>query len=384
MLAGTVPQPVWDHEITTNQQPPAEWIWHGFLARAGIMLLTGMWKSGKTTLLSLLLSRRKEGGTLAGIPVQPGKTVVISEESSTMWSARARHYDFGGKVCFFPQPFVSLPSHEEWQALLASVLKLHDDHGVDLAVIDPLAPFLRAENSPRIVFETLLPLTALTRRGMSVLAMHHPAKGQPHLGQAARGSGALLGHVDISIEMRHPGGNPLTRRRRLLALSRHAETLRQLLLELNADGADYTVISEDHADEFQANWSTLRLVLDDAPQKLTRLDILEEWPADFDKPSATVLRKWLDRAVDRALLACEGSGRKSDPFRYWLPEREAVWKQDFLYEIIEQQTRELKLPYVSLTEKKCRKRADDAAMRRQDAAAGRDDDRGDDDFDPEA
>jgi hypothetical protein len=29
------------------------------------------------------------------------------------------------------------------------------------------------------------------------------------LGQAARGSGALLDHVDISIEMRHPGGDLL-------------------------------------------------------------------------------------------------------------------------------------------------------------------------------
>jgi hypothetical protein len=55
--------------------------------------------------------------------------------------------------------------------------------------------------------------------------------------------------------------------------------------------------------------------------------------------------------VDQAKIACEGTGRRSDPFRYWLPEREAVWReQNPLYDEIEKQTRELNLPYVSLKE----------------------------------
>ncbi len=284
-------------------------------------------------------------GTLAGMAVKPGKSIVISEENSDMWAGRLRSQDFGGKVCFFPQPFLTVPSPEQWHALLARVLELRDQHGSDLAVLDPLAPFLRAENNPRSIFETMLPMAALTRRGMAVLAMHHPAKGERLLGQAARGSGAILGYVDISIEMRHPGGNPLTRRRRLLALSRHAETPRQLLLELNAEASDYIALADDYEDEFQSTWPVLRTVLEDARNKLTRDDILQEWPADFDKPAPSTLRKWLDRAVGRSLVAVEGSGRKSDPFRYWLPEREAVWKQDPLYQLMELQRQQVKLPF---------------------------------------
>ena len=41
-------------------------LWHGLLARGNLTRLTGLWKTGKTTLLSLLLSRRKQGGSLAG------------------------------------------------------------------------------------------------------------------------------------------------------------------------------------------------------------------------------------------------------------------------------------------------------------------------------
>jgi len=347
------PHEIWDHELTACQQPAADWLWHGLLARGNMTLLTAMNKSGKTTLLSLLLSRRKHGGTLAGLAVQPGKTVVVSEEDATLWAARGRERDFGGNVCFFSRPFLSLPRPEQWHALLGRILQLREQHGVDLLVLDPLAPLLRCENNPRSVFETLLPLTALTQRGMAVLALHHPAKAQTVLGQAARGSGALLGHVDISIELRHPGGNPLTRRRRFLALSRHAETPRQLLLELNAQGTDYLVLADEQEDGFQANWDVLRMLFEDAPQKLTREDVLGEWPADFDKPSASLLRQWLNRAVERGLVAVEGSGRKADPFRYWLPSAEARWKeQQPFYEIFEQQVQELRLPFKSLTERK--------------------------------
>ncbi len=160
--------------------------------------------------------------------------------------------------------------------------------------------------------------------------------------------------------MRHPGGDPLTRQRRFLALSRYAETTRRLLLELNAEGSDYLPVPDALEEDFQACWELLRLVLDDAPQKLTRQDILAEWPPDFAKPHPTKLWRWLDGAVQRGLMACEGAGRKADPFRYWLPEREAVWKEDPFYEIFEAQRRQLNLPFESLQQRKKVLNDDDA------------------------
>jgi hypothetical protein len=105
------------------------------------------------------------------------------------------------------------------------------------------------------------------------------------------------------------------------------------------------------------------MVLEDAPQKLTRQDILDEWPPDFATPSANALWRWLDRGVQAGQILCEGSGRKADPFRYWLAATEARWKEHFLYDILEEQRRTLKLPFVSLREKK-----------QQDHRDGRDDD----------
>jgi len=79
----------------------------------------------------------------------------------------------------------------------------------------------------------------------------------------------------IGIEMQNPGGDPLTRRRRLVALSRHTDTPRRLLLELNPEGSDYLPVV-DGEDAFESCWEPLRMVLEDAPQKLTRQDSLAE------------------------------------------------------------------------------------------------------------
>src|SRR5205807_622785 len=153
------------------------------------------------------------------------------------------------------------------------------------------------------IFDALLPLGALTRQGMAVSLAHHAGKGERPIGDAPRGSTALLGHVDISIEMRQPGGNPLTRRRRLAALSRCDETPRQLLIELNAEATEYLAVADEIVDDFLANWDQVRDVHAEAPQKLTRLDILDEWPDDFEKPGRATLWRWLARAVEMQQVA---------------------------------------------------------------------------------
>jgi hypothetical protein len=60
--------------------------------------------------------------------------------------------------------------------------------------------------------------------------------------------------------MRHPGGNPFTRRRKLTAWSRYEETPRQMLIELSADGQRYDRLA-DTSDDFHSSWDTVALIL---------------------------------------------------------------------------------------------------------------------------
>src|SRR5437879_5496618 len=65
-----------------------DWLWRGYLAPGQLTLLTSLWKSGKTTLLSVLLSRLKDGGELLGLPVRPARALVLSEEDVDLWHRR--------------------------------------------------------------------------------------------------------------------------------------------------------------------------------------------------------------------------------------------------------------------------------------------------------
>src|SRR4051794_30842090 len=53
-------------DLLRSVQGPTRWLWDGYIAAGSISLLTSLWKSGKTTLVSLLLAQMSKGGTFAG------------------------------------------------------------------------------------------------------------------------------------------------------------------------------------------------------------------------------------------------------------------------------------------------------------------------------
>lgn len=204
-----------------------DWLWDGYLRPGEITLLTSQWKSGKSTVVAVLLARMQTGGELAGRAVRAGKVVIVSEEDAALWHERSTALGLGAPICLFCRPFLGKPREQDWLGLLDQIGRMHEQYGVDLLVIDSLANLapLRSENEAGEMLRALLPLQRLTTRGMAVLVLHHPRKGTLVPGQAARGSGALSGFVDIIIEMQRLGaGHPSDRRRRLRAYSRHHAT----------------------------------------------------------------------------------------------------------------------------------------------------------------
>jgi hypothetical protein len=298
-----MPTLVWGSaDMTASASPDTPWLWQGYLAKGAVTLLTSQWKAGKTTLASVLLAKLKTGGTLAGQPLAPARALVISEENADHWARRHRQLDFADHVGWFFRPFRGRPRPSDWLAFIDAIADLHPRYEFSLVIIDPLAAFLPgSENSSSVILEALMPLQRLTALGVAILIAHHPNKGDPPVGQAARGSGALAGFADILIEMRLlPKAGSADRRRRLWASSRYPETPGELVIEWSLDGTDYL-----------ARGTFLR----------------HNWLSD-DLPDPLSLRRWLEHAVENQLLKKDGLGRRSNPFRYWLPEREEFWLKD--------------------------------------------------------
>ncbi len=321
-------------ELLSASAPAVRWLWDGYLAAGKLTLLTSQWKMGKTTLLSVLLAKMKAGGELAGRRVAPGRAAVVTEESPDYWAERGRRLGLGPDLLFLCQPFRGKPTPDEWRALIALIGGARAAKGLDLLVIDPLATFLpgRDENSAGGMLEALLPLKALTAEGLAVLLLHHPSKRPAPEGQAARGSGALSAHADILIELRpDPHGGDADRRRRLLGLARFRETPRHAVIELNAEGKDYRWLGDVAEEAYRGGWEVLRTVLLGASGKMTRQEVLQDWPAVEAKPDEKTLWRWLDRGVAEGKVLRKGAGWRNSPFRYWLPEAEARWKRSSFY-----------------------------------------------------
>jgi hypothetical protein len=330
------------NELCQAAGQPFTWLWHGYLAPGNVTLLTSPAKTGKTTLVAVLLARLKAGGTLAGLPLAAGRAALITEEGQLLWFRRGQKLAFDDHIRWFCRPFQGRPQPDEWQDLIDYLAELRARDGLDLVVIDPLASFLpsRDENSAAGMLDALAPLQRLTAAGVAVLLIHHPRRRDSAEGQAARGSGALLGFVDVVVEM-HWFDRPAAteRRRRLVAFSRHEETPPSLVIEWTADGTDYVAHGDAAAEHYRSGWDVLRAVLEDAPRKLTRQEVLEEWPPDHPRPDPATVWEWLERAVELGQVLRDGRGRKNDPYRYWLPGQEGKehWRQSYFDQMREMQ-----------------------------------------------
>jgi hypothetical protein len=326
-------------------EPAWPWLWHGYLAPGCITLLTSPWKSGKTTLISALLTRMGQGGELAGLAARAGKAAVVSEESIEQWRLRKQKFGFGPHICWICRPFRGRPRLDHWQALLEHLLDLRKDHAIDLVVIDPLAAFLpaRSESEVGSVMEALLPLQQLTGAGLAVLLLHHPRKQGGPDGLWARGSGALPAHADILIEMAYYSCAADTdRRRKVSAYSRFDATPRSRVIELTESGTDFQALGDISEETFTSGWQIVEQILDEARQKLNQKEIMEHWPMPHPKPSDIGLWRWLDRAVSEGRVCRDGKGRKNDPYRYWNQSLERKWKTDPVLRLLAEQDEALR------------------------------------------
>jgi hypothetical protein len=311
-------------DLQSAGQPDKRWLWHGYLAPGEVTLLTSQWKSGKSTLISALIARLKSGGQLGGRSLAAGRAVIISEESTTKWSERSQVTPFNDHVSWFCRPFDGRPRPEDWLDLLDQIARIHERTPIDLLVVDPLANLspMRSENDAGSMLEGILPLQRLTRRGVAVLLAHHPRKGALVPGQAARGSGALSGFVDIILEMQRVSKRfPMDRRRRLDAYSRHPDTPTTWVIQLSPDGTDYVGLGSSGELTFEFGWPIVQAILERAPHVMTRPEILKEWPDLGARPSMTTLWRWLTRAVDDKLVCVSNLGVGKHPHRFELMSR---------------------------------------------------------------
>ena len=315
------PRPM-DHLAPAPRTATTEWLWDGYLARGNLTLLTSVWKAGKTTLLAGLLRQLATGGTFLDRPCRPATAVVASEESWPMWSARLRDIPIGGHVQLASRPFPARPTPEQWDEFIQQAEKLRADGRLDLFVVDSLAVFFpgRSESDPGTLLDLLHPLRRLAAMEAAVLLLHHPRRKKAEAGSTARGGGALLGFVDVILELSRCGSQPDDDcRRKLVGRSRHRETPPSLVYEWTPGTPEFRVVPDADIARESGTWGAVLAALAGRTAAVTHKELLADWPEDRTAPSARQLYEWLGRAAREGLVDRQGTGARNDPYRFRLP-----------------------------------------------------------------
>jgi hypothetical protein len=294
------------NSVVSRDSRSIPWIWEGVVAEGAVTLLAAPEKVGKTTLLSLLLDRRRAGGDLLGRTVHPGKTVLCSEENDSLWALRQPPLDFGPGLLFHA-PAGDCPSRGRWKRFIDDLLALSfRADPFDLLVIDTAVRFLPlGERNKKVLHWALAQLSVVAQLPAGVLILN----------QSRNVQRPLAAFADIVLEMAIPRGQAPTRRRTFTGVGRYPDTLQAVSAELNAEGTDYLLVpgsTPPHPPLF----ATLHALLRASPVPLTRRELLDRWPEPPPRPDT--LWRALARSVERGLIVVRGAGTRTDAFRYGL------------------------------------------------------------------
>jgi hypothetical protein len=179
------------------------WIWYGYLAPCHATLLIGLWKSGKTTLVSWLLKLFGKGGYLAG-HVNPARVLVVTEEGPRLWQERRDDMGLDDHIHLICKPFNGKPSKKTWHNFVVHLAGLVKSANYGVVVLDSFVNVspIENENDNAEMQGICSEMNAITGAGAALLLIHHPAKGDGREGRASRGAGSLAAYVDIILEMR--------------------------------------------------------------------------------------------------------------------------------------------------------------------------------------
>lgn len=300
-------------QLAQHTEPP--WLWRPYLAPGATTLLTGQWKSGKSTLLSeLLLGITTGTGLCAG--ATPTTVAVLSEEANGHWARRRDALGLGAKVLLCHRAKGGRPDRSEWEKLCEQLGSRVAQGEVGAVVVDTLAAFWPAEeeNDAGEVTRALAPLKAITSAGAALLLIHHPRKQALDSWMSARGSGVLSGFPDVLIEFgRYPAASITTTQRLLKCVSRYPDAPPEAIL--NFEGGRYVMAGTPEHVGSEALAERVLAQLPSQEPGVSTKDLLAGWNPG-PPPAQRVVERVLGGLVEDLKVHVAGGGVRGDPRRY--------------------------------------------------------------------
>ena len=176
-----------------------EWLVEGLIPSTSLTVLAAQPKMGKSILTLNLAINLRLGASFIGRVVTRTKTLILQlEDPPVLIRERLLKMDAEGLDGIYIRAGAPM-TKDDWKALPAFI-KAHD---IGLAIIDPYVFAMRGNEQDATQTATFLReiRELIFDTNCSILLVHHHKKSGGEHGQALRGSSALLGAVDVALEL---------------------------------------------------------------------------------------------------------------------------------------------------------------------------------------
>lgn len=286
------------------------WIWEGYLAKGHLTFFSALWKVGKSTLIAYLLRNIQSSDEFLGQKISFAKTLVLSEESETIWARRRDDLSLTGEIYLSCRPIVAKLNYRQWQDFINTNLKFCEEKGIELVIVDTISTFwpVRDEGNNPELDAAIIPLTTFLEKGIAVMLIHHFRKSGGQEGTATRGGGGLGSRADILCEFtRLEAENIHSTKRVLRSYSRFEETPAEIVVELFNGKYVARGTKADVSREMRLQ-NVLSILSEIGPEK-TISEIAEGWDNETfgNKPSSRTIRRYIETLLGDGRVAQAGT-----------------------------------------------------------------------------
>lgn len=296
-----------------GETTPLEWVVPGIAVRGAITELDGKIKAaGKTTFLTFLSQAVILGKPFLDQPTRQSSVVYLTEQGLASFKAalgRANLMDSGDLF------FLSYPeaAGTPWADVVSEAAMKCVQAGAGLLIVDTLGQWARlggeSENQAGEALRAMHPLQiAASQHNLAVIVARHERKSGGEIEDAARGSSAFAGIVDIILRLKRSRGNA-ENVRVLESLSRFEDTPS---LAIRLDDSGFILLGSEKNALIESVCQEILEALPRAPEiAFTRKELQESIGAKPD-----TIRRALERLEENGQITKSGEGKKNDPFRY--------------------------------------------------------------------
>ena len=298
-------------ELSEQELEDIEWLWGGYLGSGIVTLFSARPKTGKTTLLFYLLKATLARQKFLQCETSlKRKVLLLSEEPLSLLKRRIKKHGLES------DDFLIIPRFKlkDWSEAVAYANHAVEKEGVQLIVIDTIAAFwnVQNENDATHIMEALRPIQEIVQKHrVALLLIHHLRKADGSDGTAHRGSGALVGAVEIALEMGKLSNNK--EQRLLSGVGRYEETPSEVVIELREDG--YYALGSPEQTSFAEVQNKVLAVVPAHNEKPIDPETIEARLPE-PKPKKTTLKDVLASLTNAGQLERTGKGVRNSPYLY--------------------------------------------------------------------